>query len=103
MRSVGNEKKKKEREEEERRRFCEERQEKRMKEKEEREDEDVWMCVAVKVVKPMTRQSMEVDLHLLCAIARFIDSLPGFEWISLTPGSVQAILSSFLYTLHACG
>ncbi|PHJ22763.1 abc1 family protein, partial [Cystoisospora suis] len=71
VRSVGNEKKKKERGEEE------------------REDDDVWMCVAVKVVKPMTRQSMEVDLHLLCSLARFIDSLPGFQWISLTPGAEE--------------
>ncbi|PFH37930.1 hypothetical protein BESB_002710 [Besnoitia besnoiti] len=54
-----------------------------------RDEETLWMCVAVKAVKPFTRESMQADLMLIQGLAKFIESIPFLDWLSLSPGVKQ--------------
>ncbi|CBZ52952.1 hypothetical protein NCLIV_027410 [Neospora caninum Liverpool] len=52
-------------------------------------EETLWMCVAVKAVKPGTRDSMSADLVILQTLAKIVESLPGMQWLNLSPGAAE--------------
>ncbi|KEP66389.1 UNVERIFIED_CONTAM: ABC1 family protein [Hammondia hammondi] len=52
-------------------------------------EKTLWMCVALKVVKPDTRDAMEADLAILQALAKLVDNLPGMQWLNLSPGAQE--------------